>query len=185
MATTWSRLKTWVAGEVLTAADQNAEFNRGLTTFNDAFNISTGHDHDGVNSKAVDYVSLTSKPSDLNMYVFPVVGVLTVVDDAGAVYHRIMETSTIIEVQAVVKTAPTDANVIIDIETSADVSSWSPIWSSGARLNIVDGDKLANTLVITTPTITKGHVMRINIDLVGSTVAGADLTVNVIAQTTL
>jgi hypothetical protein len=185
MATTWSRLKTWVAGEVLTAADQNAEFNRGVTTFNDAFDITTGHDHDGTNSKLIDYVTLTSKPVDLNAYVMPVVGVLVVGDDAGAVWHRVMETSTIVEVQAAIKTAPTGANIILDVETSADGSSWSSIWTAGNRLNIVAGAKLANTTVIDTPTITKGHVMRVNIDQIGSTIAGSDLTVNVIAQTTL
>ena len=185
MATTWVRLKTWVAGEVLSAADQNAEFNRGLTTFNDAFDVSTGHDHDGTNSKLMSYVSLNDKPSDLNAYVMPVVGVLTVVDDAAAVWHRIMETSSIVEVQAAIKTAPTGANIILDVETSSDGSSWSSIWDPGDRLSIVATNKLANTTTITTPTVTKGHVLRVNVDQIGSTVAGSDLTVNVVAQTTL
>jgi len=187
VATTWTRLKTWVTGEVLTAADQNSEFNRGVTSFNDAFSVSTGHDHDGANSKLVSYTSLSDKPNDLNAFMFPIVGVLVVADNAAAAWHRAMETGTIVEVQAAIQTpsSGTPADVILDVETSADGTTWGSIWTAGARLTITGGDKLATTTTITTPTVTKGDVLRLNVDQIGGTVAGSDLTVNVIYSLTL
>lgn len=182
---TWVRLKTWIVGEVLTAAALNAEFNQGVTAFNDALNITTGHDHDGIDSKLISYLNLQDRPNDRNNYVLPVTGTLVVAADAAPLWHRVFETSTIEEVQAVVKTAPTGANIILDIETSTDGSSWSSIWTAGNRLNIVAGAKLANTTTIDTPSLTKGNLIRLAVDQIGSTIAGADLTVNLIPRTAL
>jgi hypothetical protein len=183
--TTWARLKIWIAGEVLTAADLNAEFNRGVTSFNDAFNTSTGHQHTGSDSATISYLNLSDKPTDTNTFVFPVTGTLVVAADSTAVWHRIPETGTVQEVQAVVKTAPTGANIILDVETSPDGAVWTSIWLTANRLNIGTGVKLANTLQIDTPALTKGNLMRLAVDQIGSTIAGADLTVNVIYTATL
>lgn len=175
MATTWSRLKTWVA-EVLTAADLNAEFDQGVNAFNAAFDINTGHDHDGANSKAVSYLSLNDKPTDKNAYIFPVTGSMAVGADRAPLHHEAIEAGTILEVRAVVKTAPTGAALIIDINVGG-VS----IWDSGVnRLQIAAGATAGSTTTIDNPGIVKGDLLKIDVDQVGSTVAGADLTVYLI-----
>ena len=49
----WTAPRTWVASESVTAAMQNEQIRDNLTYLYDLFNTTTGHDHDGVDSKAV------------------------------------------------------------------------------------------------------------------------------------
>lgn len=176
MPTVWNRLKTWVSDEILTAADLNAEFDQGRTAFNSTMDETTGHDHDGVNSKAVSYLSLSDKPSDKNAYVFPITGSLAVGSDLAPLHHDAMETGVLTEVRARLKTAPTGAALKIDINVGG-----TSIWNSGNdRLSVSAGQLTGSTTTITNTTITKGDKLTIDIDQVGSTVAGADLIVYLI-----
>lgn len=173
-ATEWTRLKVWVASEVLTAADLNAEFNRGLNTFNDAFNVTTGHDHDGVDSALISYLDLQDKPTDSNAYVFSKLGSLSVGTDVSPLIVPAFETMTLTKVLALVRTAATDADIIIDINDDG-VS----IWDSGAnRLQIPAGStSVVSTTTINNPSVAANSKLTLDIDQVGSTIAGADLIV--------
>ena len=52
-ATTWSRDKDWGSSETLTEPDLEGEYDRGYTFGTDCFNTSSGHGHDGSDSKAI------------------------------------------------------------------------------------------------------------------------------------
>lgn len=176
MPTVWSRVKTWVSDEILTAADLNAEFDEGVNEFNAAMNETTGHDHDGVNSKEVSYLSLTDKPTDKNAYLFPLTGSLVEGADVAPLHHEAMESGTILEVRVVVKTAPTGADLIFDINVDG-----TSIWNSGVdRVRVVAGATAGSTTTITNTSITKGDLIKIDVDQIGSTIAGADATVYLI-----
>ncbi len=80
---------------------------------------------------------------------------------------------TIVKAYAVVKTAPTDASIIVDINKNG-----STIWSTqDDRLTIADGATTGNTTSFNTTSLVEGDLLTLDIDQVGSTVAGADLTV--------
>ena len=186
-ATTWVRSKVWIAGNVLTAADLNGEFNIGVTAFNGAFNTTTGHDHDGVNSKTMSYAALVDKPVDRNAFVFSSVGTLTTGNDKNPIWLIVHEACTLKEVFAVLKTAPTGQAVIVDIDVSSDNgSTWTSIWDSGVnRLNVSAGNNAASTVTINNPALAKADVLRMDIDQKGSVVAGSTITVEAIYEVTL
>ncbi len=54
-STTWSRDKDWGSSETLTEPDLEGEFDRGYTFGTDCMNTSSGHDHDGSNSRQLDW----------------------------------------------------------------------------------------------------------------------------------
>ena len=82
---------------------------------------------------------------------------------------------TITGVYGYVGTAPTGANAIIDINVDG-----TSIWNSGAnRFTIMAGNTSANQTTINNPTITAGQVVTMDIDQIGSSVAGSDLTINI------
>lgn len=87
---------------------------------------------------------------------------------------------TISEAYAVCKTAPTGADLVIDIEYSDDDGdTWTSIWNStpANRLTIAAGATAGSQTDFDTTTIAVGSLVRVAVDQVGSTVAGADLTV--------
>lgn len=86
----------------------------------------------------------------------------------------------IVEVVAYAETAPTmgagsgDA-VIIDLEVDG-----TTIWTGGGnRLAIEHGDNRGSTTTIDVPEVSKDQDIMLNIDQVGDTVAGSDLSVMV------
>lgn len=76
-------------------------------------------------------------------------------------------------------TAPTGQALIADIERSTDSgATWNSIFAAGNRPQAAAGARTGNTTSIDTPTGTaNSHLFRAIIDQVGSTVAGADVTV--------
>jgi len=176
MATVWTRLKSWNPGDTLNAADLNGEYNQGVNAFNAAFDVTTGHDHDGANSKVISYTSLTDKPVDKNVYVLPVTGSLAIGTDVCPLHHEAVESGTLTEVRARVKTAPTGDVIRIDINVGG-----TSIWNSGgSRLSISAGSKTNSTTTISNTGISKGNLITLDIDNVGSSVNGADLIVYLI-----
>lgn len=172
-----ARVKVWIVGEQLSAADLNAEFNNLVNFINtELVDTSTGHEHDGVDSKAVSYTDLTDKPSDRNAFVFPVTGSLTEGADKAPLWHEAFENMTLTEVRAVCKTAPTGQAIIIDINDDG-----TSIWNSGAeRLQIAAGTTSGSTTTITNTSVGKGSIITLDIDQIGSGTAGANLTVYLI-----
>lgn len=85
--------------------------------------------------------------------------------------HR---TLTIVRAYAVVKTAPTGANLIIDINKNG-VSIWNA--TPANRLTVVAGATSGNQTAFDTPALAADDSLTLDVDQVGSTVAGADLSV--------
>jgi len=83
-------------------------------------------------------------------------------------------TLTIVKAYANVKTNPTGADLILDINKNA-----STIWSTQAnRLTISDGNTSGTQTSFNTTTLAEGDILTLDIDQIGSTVPGADLTVS-------
>ena len=80
---------------------------------------------------------------------------------------------------AYAKTGPTGADLIFDINYHAtDDASATTIWSTQAnRLKIVAGSKTGNTTTFDTSIFAEGGVLVIDIDQIGSTVPGKDVTI--------
>lgn len=81
---------------------------------------------------------------------------------------------TIVKAYAVVKTAPTGASLIIDINKNG-----SSIWAStpANRVTIIAGATTGNETDFDTTTLSEGDSLTFDIDQVGSSVAGADLSI--------
>lgn len=80
---------------------------------------------------------------------------------------------TIVKAYGAVKTAPTGTSVIVDLNKNG-----STIWSNQAdRLTILASATTGNTTSFNTTTLADGDLLTMDIDQVGGTIAGADLTV--------
>lgn len=107
--------------------------------------------------------------------MFGVVGTLAVADDQAPWFicgHP--NGLTLVSTASVVKTAGTGAAITFDIQLSSDGASWATIYS--VLPSIADGSRVSTDGTLSTTTIDQGDMLRINIEQVGSTVAGADLT---------
>lgn len=181
-----TRPYTYTSGNTITAAQNESnettlynEFNGNIDNANVkssaaiveskiAFNTSTGHSHDGTDSKAI--------PKG---FVWTVAGTLSTNTDA-APWLTCTATQTISKVYGTVKTAPTGASILIDIDKSTDNgATWTSIWNSnqGNRLAITATNRTGSGTSFDTTSVAEGNLLRIAVDQVGSTIAGADLTV--------
>ncbi len=80
---------------------------------------------------------------------------------------------TIEKVFIKVKTAPTGANLIVDINKNG-----STIWSNQAnRITLSAGNQSTTQTTFNTTTLSEDDYISVDIDQVGSTVAGSDLTI--------
>lgn len=184
---TATRQYSYTAGNTINPAENNANENELFTTINAldndnvassagivesklAFDTSAGHVHDGSDSRSI--------PKG---FVFTVTGTLTTGTSVAPVLVAV-GTQTISKCYVNVKTAPTGASLIIDIDKSTDNgATWTSIWNTNqANRATVAASALAGTQTsFDTTALAEGNLLRVNIDQVGSTVAGADLTVTV------
>jgi hypothetical protein len=80
---------------------------------------------------------------------------------------------TIVECYAYAKTAPTGAGLVFDINKNG-----TTIWTNQAnRITIADGENLGNQTSFDVTTLAENDLLSIDIDVIGSTVAGSDITV--------
>ena len=81
---------------------------------------------------------------------------------------------TIEKVYAAVKTAPSGASIIVDINKNG-----TSIWNSnqGNRLTIANGSTTGNQTAFDTTALADGDLLTLDIDQVGSTSGGETLTV--------
>lgn len=80
---------------------------------------------------------------------------------------------TIVKCWLIVRTAPTGAAILIDINKNG-----ATIWATqGDRATIADGATSGNTTTFDTTALAAGDYLDLDIDQVGSTTAGVDLTV--------
>jgi hypothetical protein len=175
-----NRVTVWSLLEVLTATALNNEFQNIVDFINNTVLGPTSHVHDGADAAQISYGDILDKPSDKNAFIFPITGTPTVGTNKAPLLHEMWENGTIIEVRVVCKTAPTGANVIIDVNVDG-VS----IWDAANRVKVLAGANAGNTGTINNPVVAKGSILTIDVDQIGSSVAGSDFTVIVIYQTEL
>jgi hypothetical protein len=130
-----------------------------------AFDTTSGHDHDGSNSK------LISVNRAFSWYVS---GTLSTGTNFGARYV-VPQDMTIVKCWLIVRTAPTgeEAAILIDINLNG-LTIWS---TQGNRATIAASATSGNTTTFDTTALTAGQYLDLDIDQVGLTVAGVDLTV--------
>lgn len=180
MAST-SRVKTWISGDTLTAADLNAEFDNLLTGgINNIANANiasgaaiaeskvtfsgSGHGHSGGSDGKLITVN--------RGFAWFVSGTLVTGTNNGPRYIA-PQALTIVKVWLIVRTAPTGAAILIDINKNG-----STIWSTqGNRATIAAAGTAGNTTTFNTTSLAAGDYLDLDLDQVGSTVAGVDLTV--------
>lgn len=172
---------TFVDGTIPTAAQFNGDFDTAYTEINGnldnnnvksgaaiaeskvSFNTSTGHDHDGSDSKLI---------SVNRAFVWYVAGVLTTGTSVGPRYVA-PQAMTIVKAWLIIKTAPTGANLIVDLNKNG-----TTIWSTqGNRGTITATNTTGNQTTFDVTSLAAGDYLDLDIDQIGSTIAGSDLTV--------
>lgn len=109
----------------------------------------------------------------IEVYTFTVTGAVTVTTGKSRIY---LEGDYIVEtVRAAANTAPTGAALIVDVNKNGTTlyTTQSARPSIAASANSATGNSPAVTL------FTAGDYMTVDVDQIGSTVAGSDLTVTV------
>lgn len=83
-------------------------------------------------------------------------------------------TLTLVKAYAYVKTAPTGADLIVDINKNG-----TSIWSAtpANRLTVGDGSQTGSQTVFDTTSVVENDILTIDIDQIGNILAGAGLTV--------
>lgn len=111
--------------------------------------------------------------------MFAVPGTLAVGNDQAPWFIcSISHGLTLLDTSLAVKTAPTGAAIEIDIQRSTDCgATWSSIYSTKPTIP-VGSRGCDESGVLETTYIVEGDILRLDITQVGSTVAGADLTVS-------
>jgi hypothetical protein len=108
---------------------------------------------------------------------FAVVGTLAVGTDKAPTIVAPC-TLTIVKVKIVVKTAPTGASLIMDVNKAGTTI----FTTQGNRPTITAGNTQADSGTPDVTALAEGDKLTIDIDQVGSTIAGADLTVEVVCN---
>ncbi len=106
-------------------------------------------------------------------FVFPVTGTLATGTSLTATLV-VPATLTIVKAYVVVKTAPTGAAIIVDINKNG-TSLWSV--TPGNRVQIADGATTGYQTIFDTTALAEGDLLTIDLDQVGSTTSGVDLTI--------
>jgi hypothetical protein len=152
-------LYTLVNGNIENA---NVKAGAGIVESKLAFDTSTGHDHDGIDSKAIP-----------RGFAFSIVGTLTTGTSQTPVLIATQAT-TITKIYANVKTAPTGASILVDVNKNG-TSIWATTQAN--RLAIEAGATSGTQTSFDTTSLEEGDVLTIDIDQVGSGTAGADITI--------
>lgn len=182
----------WTAGDIITEAklDNMTANDRAVDAMNNGVEMTERaspstpganklhlycKDKDGIptlyviNDAGTDYELSESKPA----FIFTVPGSLYTTTSATPILiaHKAM---TIIKAYAAVKTVPIDADIIVDIN-KAGTSIWSG--DQTKRLKIIDSASSGTQDQFTTTALAEEDQLTLDIDQVGSTTTGADLTV--------
>jgi hypothetical protein len=178
---TITRGYSYTSGNTITAAENEAnettlynEFNGNIDNANIkasagiaesklSFNTASGHDHDGSNSKAI--------PKG---FVFTVTGTATIGTSVAPALPAI-SSMTFNKAYVYCKTPPTGANLIVDINKNG-----TSIWGTNTanRVTLTAGSAIPCTQTsFDTTTCVENDIITVDIDQVGSTEPGQDLTV--------
>lgn len=113
--------------------------------------------------------------SNVHTFAFAVAGGLTATGKTLRLYNRLGSTATITEVFVSVGTAPVGAAILIDVNKNG-----TTIFTNQAhRPSISAGSNTASDTGIDVSSLANGDYLTIDIDQVGSTTTGSDLTVHV------
>lgn len=106
-------------------------------------------------------------------YIFPISSVLLVTTLASSPIPVIRD-SVITKAFAYINTAPTGANVIFDINKNG-----TSIWNStpANRLKVLAGAQTGSQTSFDTTTLSADDILTVDVDQVGSTVAGSDAVI--------
>lgn len=140
----------------------NIALGAGIVESKLAFDTTNGHDHDGVNSKAI--------PKG---FAFTVVGSLTTGTSVAPVMIA-LSNQTISKVYVAVKTAPTGASITIDINKNG-TSIWNTTQANRAK--VTAGATYGVQTSFDTTSLVEGDIITLDIDGVGSGTSGSDITV--------
>ena len=105
--------------------------------------------------------------------VFPLSRPGTLVVAAGTARLYLSGNYTLADYRVSVGTAPTGANLIVDINKNGTTI----FTTQGNRPTVTAGGNLASTTAPDVTTFAAGDYITIDVDQIGSTVAGADLTI--------
>jgi hypothetical protein len=86
---------------------------------------------------------------------------------------------TLTKVRLVVDTAPTGANLIVDVHTGTGAGT-TIFTTQGNRPTVAAGSKTGVSATPDVTSIAEGDEFSVYIDQIGSTIAGADLTIEVV-----
>jgi len=119
-----------------------------------------------INDAGTDYELSEGRPT----FVFTITGTLATGTSKTPIIpvHRAL---TIVRAYAVVKTGPTGANLVIDINRGVNTIM------TGTKLVITDGNTYGSQTTFSTTTLAADESLTIDIDAVGSTIPGDSLTV--------
>jgi len=177
---TITRPNTFASGDTIIASEVNddldtiyADYSGSISNANiDAsaaiaesklsFNTSTGHDHDGTDSKAIP-----------RGFAFGAIGEQETGTSVTPVLIA-LASQTITKAYLNIKTAPVGADFIVDINING-TSIWATTQAN--RVTISDGDTTGTQTSFDTTSLTEGDIITIDIDQVGSGTAGSDLTI--------
>ncbi len=109
-------------------------------------------------------------------FTFTVAGTLTVATGKFRIYNDTGVTLTIRAVRASVNTAPTGAAIRVDVNKNGTTI----FTTQGNRPNIAVSTNTSKVTNMDVTTLADGDYLTVDVDVIGSTVAGADLLVQVL-----
>lgn len=114
-------------------------------------------------------------------YAFAVTGDLTAANDVAPTLEGIEDDQTITEVRILVKTAPTGATIIVDVNKNGTTIFTTQ--SNRPVIAISGTEGQATTIEVSS--LAKGDNLTVDVDQIGSGTAGADLTIQVLVEKVL
>jgi hypothetical protein len=115
-------------------------------------------------------------PSTVRMLVFTVENLLTIGTGVVRIYNKSGAAITISQVFIAVNTAPTGSTIIVDIDKNG-----TTIFTNQANRPVINASAFTGfSTSIDVPALADGDYLTSDIDQIGSTIAGANLTVHVI-----
>lgn len=116
-------------------------------------------------------------PNNGHLFTWFVAGTLTVAAGKYRIYNDCGVTLTIRSVRASVNTAPTGAAIRVDVNKNGTTI----FTTQGNRPNIAISSNTSKVTSMDVTTLADGEYLTVDVDVIGSSVAGADLVVQVLA----
>ncbi|MEU4534397.1 hypothetical protein AB0G15_05985 [Streptosporangium sp. NPDC023825] len=156
--------------QYVTATEGDAAYSAIGHNHNSAY-ATISHNHDSA------YAALAHTHVGSFSPVYSVTGAVTTGAGTYRVYNDTGRTLTISSVRASVGTAPTGASLIVDVHKNGTTI----FTTQSARPTIAVSTNTSKSTTMDVTTWADGDYLTVDVDQVGSTVAGANLTVQVVA----